>query len=70
MNKSWIIEICPVCGVKIENGEKVLFSVGEPGTRSRLYARVCQFAKKPGCINKNEDKIGVIKNTDYYGEVK
>lgn len=59
-------ETCPVCGVTIENDAKVLFSVGKPGTRSRLWARVCSFAKNPDCINQDEKKIGDIKDTDYY----
>ena len=63
------LEVCSACGVKIENGDTVLFSVGPPGTRSRLYARVCQYAKKPGCINKNSEKIGEIKPSDYYGDI-
>lgn len=60
------IETCPVCGVKIVEDGKVLFSDGPPGTRSRLWARVCQFAKVPGCINQDEEKIGKIASNDYY----
>jgi len=56
---------CPACGVKIENGAKVLFSCGQPGTLERLYARVCQFAKRPGCINKGGDELE-LKEEDYY----
>lgn len=63
------IEVCPACGVTIENGDKVLFSVGPPGNRSRLWARVCQFAKKPGCINQDQDAVGTIQSNDYYGDV-
>lgn len=61
--------VCPACGVKIVGGDKVLFSVGAPGTRSRLWARVCQFAKKPGCINTNSEQIGEVKPSDYYGDI-
>lgn len=45
---------CPVCGVKIVSmigGDRVLFSVGPPGTRAVLWQRVCKHANKPGCIN-------------------
>lgn len=50
-------QTCPVCGVKIlvgiVGGDRVLFSAYPPGTRSRLYARVCRYVDKPGCINKD-----------------
>lgn len=64
------MQTCPVCGVKIVpggfSGDRVLFSSGPPGTRAMLWARVCKFAQKPGCINKNQDAIGPIRPTDYY----
>ena len=48
-------QTCPVCGVKIMvgvvGGDRVLFSSGPAGTRARLWARVCQYVDKPGCIN-------------------
>ena len=59
------LQVCPVCSVKIESGEKVLFSHGKPGTRERLYARVCQYAKKSGCINTSVD-AGTITDDDRY----
>lgn len=65
LNIMSIKETCPACGVTIED-DIVLFSHGPNGTRARLYARVCQFAKKSGCINKDERKIGDIKENDYY----
>lgn len=49
-------EDCKACGVKIR-GEKVIFSHGKEGNKDRLFARVCQYAKKEGCINS-------VKNTD------
>lgn len=56
-------EKCPVCGVEIEDG-LVLFSHGEPGTKGRLFARVCQYAKdKASCIN---DTQSSIREEDYY----
>lgn len=59
-------EICPVCKVKIEDGAKVVFSAGPSGTRARLWARVCQFAKNPDCINQDEAAIGNVVSSDYY----
>ncbi len=60
------IETCPVCGVKIENGDKVIFATGKPGSRGRLYARVCNFVKNADCINQDEARIGAISSNDYY----
>lgn len=47
------IEVCPVCGVKIVAGNRVLFSAGPPGDRAKLWSRVCKYVKdkKKGCIN-------------------
>ncbi len=61
-----LMQTCPVCKVKILPGDKVLFSVGPPGTRSKLWARVCQFTNNRACINQDTDGIGEIKTTDYY----
>lgn len=48
-------ETCPVCQVKIMvgvvGGDRVLFASGPPGTRARLWSRVCKYSNKPGCIN-------------------
>lgn len=59
-------EICPVCQVKIEDGAKVIFSCGPSGTRARLWARVCNFAQNPDCINQDEKLIGNVISNDYY----
>ena len=59
-------EVCPVCGVVIENGALVRFSFGKPGTRSRLWARVCQYSDRPDCINRDEEKVGDVQPSDYY----
>ncbi|MGC9523965.1 MAG: hypothetical protein ACP5D7_00320 [Limnospira sp.] len=62
-------QICPVCGVKIVKaigGDRVFFSVGPPGTRARLSARVCQYVKKPGCINTDPGLVGEVKPEDRY----
>lgn len=58
------MEQCPVCGVKIE-GDVVYFSFGKPGTRARLQARVCQYAKSEGCINNQENHPS---GEDFYGK--
>lgn len=66
------IQTCPICSVKIlpggMAGDRVLFSTGPQGTRASLWARVCQYNKKAGCINeqgKNED----ITANDYYRDI-
>lgn len=58
---------CPACGVEITDQGKVLFSHGGPGTKARLRARVCQFAKKSGCIN---DYEGPLTANDHYTPVE
>lgn len=64
------LQVCPACEVKIlsvpRGEDKVLFSAGPASTRAMLWARVCQYAQKPGCINKNKDAIGEVKPSDYY----
>ena len=64
------IQECPVCGVKIEDNAKVLFSHGRPGTRGRLTARVCQFIKdkekRDACINQEHPHAEIIVESDYY----
>ena len=57
-------QICPVCGVSITEDGQVNFSNGRPGTRARLYARVCQYAQKPECINQESELIGEITRQD------
>ncbi|HEY9657592.1 MAG TPA: hypothetical protein V6C65_03945 [Allocoleopsis sp.] len=50
-------QVCPVCSVKIVKmvgGDRVLFSVGAPGTRAILWSRVCRYTDKPGCINRDQ----------------
>ncbi len=63
-------QVCSACGVRIEirdgTDDVVHFSHGKPGTRSRLKARVCQYAKKQGCINTDPTKIGTPHPDDAY----
>ncbi|NJM98546.1 MAG: hypothetical protein HC800_16535 [Phormidesmis sp. RL_2_1] len=62
-------QTCPICSVKImvgvPGGDRVLFSSGPPGTRAKLWARVCQFTKKSGCLNP-QGKEETIADDDYY----
>ncbi|MCY7390131.1 MAG: hypothetical protein LH647_01115 [Leptolyngbyaceae cyanobacterium CAN_BIN12] len=51
------MQVCAVCGVKIikmVGGDRVLFSVGTPGTRETLWQKVCKHTQKPGCINRKD----------------
>ena len=57
-------QVCPVCGVSITGDGQVNFANGRPGTRARLYARVCQYAQKPECINQEPQLIGEITRAD------
>ncbi len=59
-------ETCPICGIQIENGEKVIFSAGPVGTRARLWARVCNYVKKDDCINRDPNQVGEVTYNDYY----
>jgi len=61
---------CPRCEVEITQQGVVKFSAGAPGTRAKLYARVCQFVLKrglDGCINQFDPKTESIQELDYYG---
>lgn len=63
------MQVCPVCGVKILKvigGDRVLFAAGPPGTRATLWAKVCKYTDKPGCINRDKDSIGPVNPQDYY----
>ncbi|MGB3297711.1 MAG: hypothetical protein WBA76_05535 [Phormidesmis sp.] len=62
-------QTCSVCSVKIisgaAGGDRVIFSTGPEGTRAKLWARVCQYNKKPGCLNE-QGKSESISDDDYY----
>ena len=60
------LSVCPICSISITEDGQVNFSTGSPGTRARLYARVCQFAEKPGCINQDADLIGEPAREDRF----
>ncbi len=65
-NNSQNLQTCSVCGVSITEDGQVNFSNGSPGTRARLYARVCQYTQKPGCINQESQFIGEITREDSF----
>ena len=60
------LQVCPICNISITEDGQVNFSTGSPGTRARLYARVCQFAQKPGCINQDAELIGELTGGDSF----
>ncbi len=50
-------QICAVCKVKIikmVGGDRVLFSVGPPGSRDTLWRKVCQYTRNSSCINRKD----------------
>ena len=60
------LQVCSICGVSIAENGQVNFSNGKPGTRARLYARVCQYTEKSGCINREPELIGELTSQDGY----
>lgn len=62
-------QTCPICSVSIAvgapGGDRVIFSSGPQGSRAKLWARVCQFNKKSGCLNE-QGKNETISADDYY----
>lgn len=62
-------ESCSVCSVKIlvgvVGGDRVMFSAGPPGTRAKLYERVCRHVDKAGCINR-QAASPKLQTDDYY----
>lgn len=60
------ISFCPICGVSITETGQVNFTHGSPGTRARLYVRVCQYTDKPGCINRKPELIGEVIPSDEF----
>lgn len=53
-------------------GDLVYFSQGAPGTRAKLWARVCQYLRTPEqcaqCINQDLTLRGELTSGDYYAE--
>jgi len=67
---------CSLCQVEIQGmvggGDLVHFSQGGPGTRAKLWARVCQYLKndeqRAQCLNQDVNLRGTIGPGDYYAE--
>jgi len=65
---------CEQCGVQIESNvgmpDKVIFSNGPNGTRSKLWSRVCQFHKtaeqRSKCINQDVELRGPEQKGDAF----
>ena len=67
---------CELCQVEIEaigpGVDVVHFSMGAPGTRAKLWARVCQYLRSPEqcgqCLNQDASQRGTVATSDYYAE--
>lgn len=67
---------CTLCQVEIQGmaggGDLVHFSQGAPGTRAKLWARVCQYLRsdeqKGQCLNQDAGLRGAVQESDYYAE--
>ncbi len=50
----------------------VNFSQGAPGTRAKLWARVCQYLRsdeqKSQCLNQDPSLRGTVVQSDFYAE--
>ena len=68
---------CELCQIEInenaEQSDEVLFSRGATGSRSKLWARVCQYLKtdeqKAACINQDLSQRGAEMPGDRYEEI-
>ncbi|MFI0402435.1 MAG: hypothetical protein ACH34U_05905 [Cyanobium sp.] len=67
---------CNLCTVEIQSmaggADLVFFSQGAPGSRAKLWARVCQYLRTPEqcaqCINQDPNLRGEVSSSDYYAE--
>jgi hypothetical protein len=67
---------CSLCQAEIQGmvggNDQVLFSLGAPATRAKLWARVCQYLKTPEqcrqCLNQDAALRGEVVGSDYYAE--
>lgn len=67
---------CNLCTVEIQGmaggADLVYFSQGAPGTRAKLWARVCQYLRTSEqcaqCINQDLSLRGEVSVNDYYAE--
>jgi hypothetical protein len=67
---------CSLCQVEIQGmaggNDLVHFSMGAPGSRAKLWARVCQYLRSPEqcsqCLNQDPALRGTVTANDYYAE--
>jgi hypothetical protein len=67
---------CDLCQVEIQGmtggGDLVHFSMGAPGSRAKLWARVCQYLRSSEqcaqCLNQDANLRGTVSSGDYYAE--
>ncbi|MCP9775267.1 hypothetical protein KBY58_10160 [Cyanobium sp. HWJ4-Hawea] len=67
---------CSLCQVEIQGmaggNDLVHFSQGGPGSRAKLWARVCQYLSTPEqksqCINLDASLRGTVQKSDYFAE--
>jgi len=67
---------CQLCQVEIQGmaggNDLVHFSMGAPGSRAKLWARVCQYLRSPEqcsqCLNQDSQLRGTVSASDYYAE--
>jgi hypothetical protein len=67
---------CNLCKVEIQGmaggNDLVHFSMGAPGSRAKLWARVCQYLRSPEqcrqCLNQDPILRGEVIASDYYAE--
>ncbi len=56
----------------VGGADLVYFSQGGPGTRAKLWARVCQYIKsdeqRAQCLNQDCNLRGNVSPSDYYAE--
>ena len=50
----------------------VHFSQGAPGTRAKLWARVCQYLRtdeqKAQCLNQDTSQLGAVQPSNFFAE--
>lgn len=56
----------------VGGNDMVHFSMGAPGSRAKLWARVCQYLRTPEqcgqCLNQDAGQRGTVTASDYYAE--
>jgi hypothetical protein len=67
---------CSLCQVEIQGmaggQDLVYFSHGGPGSRAKLWARVCQYLRSDEqlrqCLNQDPSLRGTVQASDYFAE--